>query len=969
MLSTSAHPKQMETTPQRSFTRTVLPWAVAAIMLLVYMVTLHKVVTVPGVLQLAKVTGVDWHATYTQPLYWLVTLPVRILPAGIQLIGMNFIAALCAAFSLALLARSVALLPHDRTPFQRDRLSSEDSFLNIRLAWVPVVFAVLVCGLQRTFWEHAIVHTGEAFDLLLFAYCVRCLLEYRVDERNAWLYKLAVVYGAAITNNFAMIAFFPALLVSLIWMKGLRFFRFDFLVRMFLLGLAGLSFYLLLPLMAVQSDVEQVTFWQALKANLSFQKNYLMNFPRWRIAILIAPYALVPLLVAGIRWPNSFGDSSAVGSMFANIFAYLLHAGLLVFALYMAFDPPGAGLREFGLGLAYLPCYFLAALSIGYFTGFLLLVFGGAKVRSRRHRGTPAALNYAITGLVCVGVLAVVGALLVRNYPLIRDSASRSLHDYAEAQSKSLPEKGSVVLSDDPIRLYALAATLGSDRAKNHILLDTTALTTPQYHNALRERYGDRWPKLTVEPGYIGYAPQQIVQALVNLSKQQELIYLQPSFGYYFETFYLEPRGTVYAMRPYPGDSLVPPAPTPALIAQQDATWNALAGGSWKDLKSRLAEVRGEDHNEAVGTASAFIGACYSRALNWWGVELHRAERFDEAAKYFKEALAMNPHNVSALINTDVNTLWRDGKKRLEKLSPEIEQKLQIYKGVNSLVGVCGPVDLPEFAMEIGNFFVKAAHYKQAAQMVHRALAFAPENLIYQTALANTEALAGRPEVALRMVSEIRPKAANAEPGLQVELDRIQAFAHYSQANFPAAERILESTVKKFPKEDASYNVLSQLYVLHSQNLAATNDPTAGRYLTNALRVIERQVQQQPENLSARFNHGNLLMLVGDYLGAANEFSEVLKRQKNNDAALLNRAISYLQGKKLDEANRDYQELLDRYTTTDFRVYYGLGEIAYQKQNWREAREHFTEYLRHAPANSGESAGIRQRLEELKKKS
>lgn len=237
----------METTSERSFVRTVLPWLVAAVMLIVYLITLDRVVTTQSIFPLARASGMDWQPVYISPLYWLVTLPIRWLPTGIQLVGLNFIGALCAALSLALLARSVALLPHDRTQLQREKLSNEDTFLRIRLAWVPVIVAVLVCGLQRTFWEQSIIFTGEMLDLLLFAYCVRCLLEYRVDERNVWLSRLAFVYGIGITNNFAMIAFFPAMLVALVWIKGMRFFRFDFIARMFLLGLAGLSLYLLLP--------------------------------------------------------------------------------------------------------------------------------------------------------------------------------------------------------------------------------------------------------------------------------------------------------------------------------------------------------------------------------------------------------------------------------------------------------------------------------------------------------------------------------------------------------------------------------------------------------------------------------------------------------------------------------------------------------------------------------------------------
>src|SRR5262249_11777483 len=148
-----------------------------------------------------------------------------------KLPALNGFAAGCAALTLVLLARSVALLPHDRTNEQRLREQSEHSFLSIRSAWLPPLFAVLVCGLQLSFWERAVefrdvsfLDNGEIFNLLLFAYVVRCLLEYRISQKESWLTRFALVYGLGIANNWAMIGFFPAFLAALIWIKGLEFF-------------------------------------------------------------------------------------------------------------------------------------------------------------------------------------------------------------------------------------------------------------------------------------------------------------------------------------------------------------------------------------------------------------------------------------------------------------------------------------------------------------------------------------------------------------------------------------------------------------------------------------------------------------------------------------------------------------------------------------------------------------------------
>jgi len=502
----------METTASRNFVRTTLPWVIAAVMLLVYLITLNKVVSVSSVFPLARALGADWRPVLSSPLNWLVTLPIRWLPSGAQLIGLNFISALCAAISLGLLARCVALLPHDRTQLQRDKLTNENAFLSIRLAWAPVLFAVLLCGFQLSFWEHAIVGTGEMLDLLLFAYCVRCLLEYRVDEDNRWLYTLALVYGLGITNNFAMIAFFPALLVTLVWIKGLRFFRFDFLARMFLFGLAGLSLYLLLPL--VQGGSEDVTFWQALKGNLGVQKH--LVFDNRKVALLPAVYAILPLLLLAIRWPSGFGDQSPIGGLFANAAAIVLHAGLLAFCVYIAFDPPisprlqGAMFRAAGYNYIFLPCYFLGALIIGYYSGFLLLVFSKNVARSRRPAPFPPALNPVVATLICGGALFAIGFLAYRNFPKINEFSSRSLHDYTRTLVQSLPEKSAVVLSDELISLHTVNAVLGRAARDKYLLLDTTSLEKPAYHRFLAKQYGDRWPKLPLEKDSTSIAPQTI---------------------------------------------------------------------------------------------------------------------------------------------------------------------------------------------------------------------------------------------------------------------------------------------------------------------------------------------------------------------------------------------------------------------------------------------------------------------------
>ena len=139
-----------------SFVASVWPWLAGAVMLVVYLFTLHHSATPNSLDRLTELSGWNWRPKIYAPVTFLATYPLRWLPASATALGMNVFNAVCAALVLVLLARSVALLPHDRTNEQRQREQSETGMLTIRYAWLPPLFAVLVCGLQATFWENAV---------------------------------------------------------------------------------------------------------------------------------------------------------------------------------------------------------------------------------------------------------------------------------------------------------------------------------------------------------------------------------------------------------------------------------------------------------------------------------------------------------------------------------------------------------------------------------------------------------------------------------------------------------------------------------------------------------------------------------------------------------------------------------------------------------------------------------------------
>ena len=78
-----------------------------------------------------------------------------------------------------------------------------------------------------------------------------------------------------------------------------------------------------------------------------------------------------------------------------------------------------------------------------------------------------------------------------------------------------------------------------------------------------------------------GVSPLHLIGLLATLAKTNELYYLHPSFGYYFEQFCLEPHGLVYKLNTLPDDTLLPPSPDKNLIAANEAFWARAEKPRW----------------------------------------------------------------------------------------------------------------------------------------------------------------------------------------------------------------------------------------------------------------------------------------------------------------------------------------------------------------------------------------------------
>ena len=978
-----------EVSSERKFVAVVLPWLAAGVAMLLYLLTINHWVSLSSLLPVARVSGWIWQSSLTDPLYWLVTYPLHWLPAAVIPFGLNLFAAVCACLTLALLARSVSLLPHDRTKEQRIREGSPFSLLSAPVAWLAPVLAVLVCGLQLTFWENATTGSMEMLNLLLFAYVIRCLLEFRIDGRESWLLRASLVYGAGMANNWAMIGFFPLFLAALIWIKGFSFFETRFLGRMFILGVVGLSLYLVLPTVSALTAGSEVSFWQALRANLTNQKTYLMALvfnkdalingdqPLW---VLGLP-SLLPILALSIRWPSFMGDISKIGVALANLAFHVIFFVLLVVCLWVSLDPQFSPRHYQPLlgnyGILLLPLYYLGALSIGYFVGYFLLVFGVTPSGRQRFRKTyPPVVNYSV--LAAVLTLAVITPLLLlwRNFPQIQITNGPQLRTYANLLADKLPTGGNaVLLSDDARKLLLLQSALTqAGKSKDYVLLDTASLEWPAYYKFLKKTYPARWQ--TIPPKEVKrVAEADLQRILYHIVQTNSAYYLHPSFGYYFEVLYPEPHGLVYKLSAYPTNSVLAPPPSAEIIAENEAFWNTAEERALRQIARSLAPAKAETslnlldrlaqgaHLLAETNRDAtFLGGFYSQALNFWGVQLQREGQLTRAADCFSRAVELNPDNVVAEINLSCNHNLQAGQKSGVQITKSVEDKFG-HRNWDQVMRDNGPFDEPVFCYAQGTALLQGGNSHQAALAFERVRALEPQNVAAQVSLAQIYFFHSLPDDALQVIQGIHAKA---DPQVidhtnQVEMLAIEAAANLTKGNLKAAATAVQLALDKAPRD-------------HDLLVAATKVYMDFGCYTNALPLIDEQLRTRPDDAGALFYQGNAFLQLNDFAAAIPPLTRLLDMETNNFSkahylAQFMRAKAYLGLRKFTEAKADY-ETLSKALPKEFPVYFDLGEIAYRERDTRAAIQYYELYKANAPTNNNNDLTlVDSRLAELKQSS
>ena len=925
------------------FAPTILPWIIAIAALAVYGVTMNSWASFQSIHPTAIALGFDWwNYAITQPLYNLLGAILNVLPGKVQVIALNGTSVLFAAITLGLLARTVALLPHDRTHDQRLRnVGQKFALLGVSTAWLPPLCAVILCGWQLTFWEHATVGSGEMLNLLLFAYVIRCLAEFRVSQNDAWLYRVAFVYGIGIATNWGMIGFFPVCLITIVVMKGIQFFQAKFVLRMLGLGLIGLLVYFYNPMMGALSADEPTSFWKLLHFELVNQRNPLLGIPRPGV-MLLSLSSIASFLLLANRWSSSFGDVSGFGALVTTFLIRAAHVFFLATLVWVAFDGPYSPRSMYGqFGLVLLPFYYLGALMVGYLVGYFLLL-GSVEPEKQWHRGSGSwrLINKALLVVVVLGAVAIPFLLLQKNLPVVRAENGRHTRQYIDRVLAQLPDSGTLLLSKRPdLAMLIEASYLGANSP--HIVASTPRLVDPLYHFRASRRHKD-WP----DPGEFvkndRLDARGVTLFLSGMHRLKPVWSLESARGTLLaENVYPNMRGPVFEYVSFPTNSPFVPELKPDLVAANEKLFAELA-----ELIRSLSTL-----TESKSTLQ--LMRLYSSQANRRGVDLQTRGRLDEANAWFSRSLEVYATNRCARINLEINEQLKSGKPGVTKNADLLTEALDASGTWEKLLNRNGPIDEMGTRILFGDMLTRGGFHRQAASEYRRALQLSSTNYLAALKLADSLLSARFPALAADALAQYRSIAGTNPPpsGFETEFSRLDIMLEYTGQNFDEIAAKLEAEVAKYPGSISLMSTLSDMYI-HA------------RRFTNAVPVLQRIVSAQPNHAGALGNLGGAYAELGQLDKALEFLDRQVAESPSNPNAHLNRGHVLRKLGRLNPAEAAFLEALDLNPIL-LLAGVGLAEVEIARQETNAAISRLQEWLPRVPAGHPDHTRISNLLGEL----
>ena len=158
----------------------------------------------------------------------------------------------------------------------------------------------------------------------------------------------------------------------------------------------------------------------------------------------------------------------------------------------------------------------------------------------------------------------------------------------------------------------------------------------------------------------------------------------------------------------------------------------------------------------------------------------------------------------------------------------------------------------------------------------------------------------------------------------------------------------------RFPKNSAPWDALVDIYLQLNR-------------ITNALSVLDRQLQAQPDSHRALINYGAINARLNKFAEAIPYYDRALKIAPNDEIGLFNRGTANSKLGRLDAAQGDFESLLN-IAKSNYRAValFNLGEVHYRKKNKSIGIGYFEDFIKAAPEGAPEVAVAKERIKLLK---
>jgi Flp pilus assembly protein TadD len=878
-----------------------LPLYVALAAFVLYACTLGGKLTLYGLPLVSKLAGWDETPMVGQPLLWLLTLPLPLLPAAWLPLILNLLAATLAAAILGLLTRTLQMLPWD---YPWDNVS--------QLGRVPPgLTAAVVCGLEFSYWQEATSTCADLLDLLLLVAALWLLLEYNLRRQPGWLSAATVVWGLGMAHNWMMILALPLFVVVVIWLERFSMLTRQFMLRLAGLGAAGFSIYVLPP---TAYGLLPHSPWSLGHAwFLTLQQtwhNVALPYQLWHAnrfaAVAMAICFLVPTLPLLIRMQDEGTHNKSVLDQFQIWLYRCLRLGVLLACFWLAYAPTPGGRQMIPALAGQLPRLtfdYLNALGAAFLVGNLLLI---SQLVVRDEYGFPPSKipwrRFAVP-LVLVGLAVVALGLAVRNAPVIWRTKAHPLEQFGEAAVRSLPAGRGVVLSDFPDKLMVFQAALArAHGTADWLTVDTRALPTVRYRARLEQRRPAGW--LTDQTRH-ELTPIETLRLLAQVARTNRLFYLHPSFGHFFETFYLEPTGTIQEMKLRGENRLEVPAIPGVALEANEQFWTRL----WSEELAAMVppsprpsefsrKLAGLGLTPAPRYQDLALGQLYSIPLEAWGVTLQRQGRLREAQTRFEQALLLNSNNLSARYSLACNTNLQAGNK----LEVGDIGKVGSPDYVIETLKAFGPFDDPTHDFFLGSVFLADGMLFQAAEQLARVQILVPAAAGPARELAGLYNRLRMPERSLALVNQMREELRQAPltnsmalASLDLDLALEECNSWRLETNQAKARDALLSVVKRHPDDpQTAQRVVSAFLQI--------ND------LTDAGPLVDERLASAPEDANL-LNAKGVILLKSGQAAAALPYLDHALAITNAPFVRLNRALAQIENLDFVPAKSDLAEL------------------------------------------------------------